>query len=341
MCIFSGDVTHVSGTKIMVSTVAQSKIVTVRDNYGKTRKVRRPAPNVKPLQLTVYSNTVEINRTGTPTSMILPFPLLKGKNRVQIMDLSKCNKLFKHLDKLFKSKKNKELIMQNALDMFDEDGTIAVRNVGSYSVSLVPNLLAFDKVNYKHFNLSPEVKTLLKQYYSKSYGFIVCQLRQDAEYHPFGYTHELREDGKLFIPTRHFHGNAGGENLFVYNEAQTRMPYDDYDDAVDDLGQYLTQTMSDNDPYLQHSLKRSSLPHTADVDWDHSIYILNYSRVLHDDRYKRDYMEVKPASADRLYHLDKYFDVTQFPGSIIFPKINNVQKLTIFPGYKSNHDLLI
>jgi len=342
MCIFSGPVSHVSGTKIMISAVAQSKIVTIRDKYGKTKRVRRAAEGTQPLQLTVYSNTVSVNGMGEPTAMILPFPLIKGKNRVQIMDLSKNKNMFKNLDKLFKSKRNKELIMQNALEYFDDADSIAVRNVGSYTTSIVPNFASFDKLQYNAFGLSADVKNLLKQYYAKEFGFIVCILRQDAEYHPFGYTHEIRADGKLFVPTRHFHGNNGGANPFVYNEAQTRLPDEpQYDDGVDEIDEFMQRTISDTDPYLHHTLKHGTVRDVPDVDWDHSVYVINYSRILKDLHYKREYMEVKAADPGRLYNIDKYFDTTQFPGSIILPKITSVQRLNIFPGYKNNHDLLI
>jgi len=344
MCIFSGPISHVSGTNIMVTTVMQSKIVTIRDKYGKARRVRRPAENTKPLQLTVYSNTIEINHAASSeqTAMILPFPLIKGKNRVKIMDLSNCKSLFKKLGKLFKSsRKNQGMTLDDATDYF-ANGAIPVHQVGSYNTSIVPNFAAFDKLQYKQFGLSPEVKALLKQYYSKSYGFVVCILRKNAEYHPFGYTHEIRSDGKLFVPTRHFHSHS--DNSRLINDVQTRMPGEDFDEGVDYVENFMALTMSDADPYLQHTVKRTTLNNYREipqVDWDHSIYVMNYSRVLNDERYKKEYMDVKAADPGRLYNIEKYFDTTEFPGSIIFPKINSVHRLNIYNGYKSNHDILI
>ena len=77
MCIFSGPVSNVSSTKIMVAAVMQSKIVTIHDKYGKPRRVRRPAKGTMPMQLTVYSNQVQLNSSASneQTAMILPFPL--------------------------------------------------------------------------------------------------------------------------------------------------------------------------------------------------------------------------------------------------------------------------
>ena len=341
MCIFSGPISHVSSTKILVSTVMQAKKVLVRDNYGKTRQVRRPAMETKPLQLTVYSNAVEINggATSEQTAMILPFPLIKGKNRVRLLDLSKCTDLFKNLDKMFKSKKH--VMNLDEVTAYFTNEALPVHSVGNYVASIVPNFESFDNLQYKQFGLSPEVKTLLKQYYEKRYGFIVCILRQNAEYHPFGYMHELRADGKLFVPTRHYH--ARGTNTTRLS-AQTRMPGEEYDESIDDIENFMAKTMIDADPYLSLSVKRNTLSvnrDVPDVDWDHSIYVLNYPRVLADERYKKEYMDVKPADPGRLYRIDKYFDIGSFPSCIIFPTIKSVQRLNIYPGYKSNHDLLI
>jgi len=343
MSIFSGPISHVSGTNIMISSVMQSKIVTIRDKYGKARRVRRPAENTKPLQLTVYSNTIEINQAASSeqTAMILPFPLIKGKNRVQLMDLTNCKSLFKRLGKLFKSKKN-AMTLDDATDYF-ANGSIAIQEVGSYNTSIVPNFDSFDKLQYNHFGLAPEIKDILKQYYSKSYGFIVCILRKNAEYHPFGYTHEIRTDGKLFVPSRHHYGRSNDSQL-ITKDRQTRMPGEHFDEGVDYVENFMAETMADNDPYLRHSIKRTALNNfreAPDVGWDHSIYVMNYSRVLTDERYKKPYMEVKPADPGRLYKLENYFDVTEFPGSIIFPNIKSVQRLNIYSGYKGNHDLLI
>jgi hypothetical protein len=122
------------------------------------------------------------------------------------------------------------------------------------------------------------------------------------------------------------------------------MPGEEYDDGIDDVDQYMAKTMTDADPYLQLTVKRNTLSayrEVPQIDWDHSIYVMNYSRVLKDERYKKPYMETKPADPGRLYTLDRYFDTTEFPASIIFPAIKSVQRLNIYSGYKGNHDLLI
>jgi hypothetical protein len=344
MCIFDGPIAHVSSTKIFVTAVMQSKIVTIRDTYGKARRVRRPAENTKPLQLTVYSNYVQIGSNHQQAAMILPFPLLKKqKNRVKILDLSKCSTLFKRMDKLFKKKKYRGMIMQNAIDYtFDDDETsLVVHTVGSYKASVVPNFAAFDMLQYNQFSLSPEVKNLLQQHYSTDYGFMVCILRDNADYHPFGYVHELRSDGKLFVPTRHFHSYDGNANPFQYTEAQTRIPEEDYDLELDVINQHMARTITEDDPYLQHTMRHGSVREVARVDWDHSVYIFNYGRIVRDTHYQKKNMEITSAEAGRLYNIDKYFNPVDFPSCVIFPKIVSAHRLNIYSGYQNNHDLLI
>lgn len=341
MCIFDGPVANVSTTKIFVTTVMQSKLVTIRDTYGKARRVRRPAENTKPLQLTVYSNSVQIGSNHQQAAMILPFPLLKKNNRVKILDLSKCSNMFKKIDGLFKKKKTKGLIMQSLDHDYDENGTLIVRTIGSYKASIVPNFAAFDKLQYNQYCLSLEVKQLLKQHYATDYGFIVCILRHNAEYHPFGYVHELRSDGKLFVPTRHFHSYDGSANPFQYTEAQTHIPDEHYDRELDVIEKHMAQTITEDDPYIQHTMRHGNVREIARVDWDHSIYILNHNRIVRDIHYQKKCMEITSADPGRLYNINKYFNPVDFPSCIIFPRITSANRLNIYPGYLNNHDLLI
>ena len=344
MCIFDGPIAHVSSTKILVTTVMQSKISTVRDTHGKAKRVRRPAENTKPMQLTVYSNSVQVGSNHQQAAMILPFPLLKKSNRVKILDLSKCTHLFKRIDKLFKKKKTRGLIMQNAMDYTldnDDEPSLVVHTVGSYKASIVPNFAAFDKLQYGQFGLSPEVKNLLQQHYATDYGFMVCILRDNTDYHPFGYVHEVRSDGKLFVPTRHFHSYDGTANPFQYTDAQTRVPEEDYDPELDIVEQHMSRTMTEDDPYLQHTMRHGNVREVARVDWDHSVYVFNHGRIVRDVHYQKKNMEIATADPGRLYNIDKFFNPTEFPSCIIFPRIASAHRLNIYPGYQNNHDLLI
>jgi hypothetical protein len=342
MCIFSGPVGAVSRTNILVGAVMQSHIVTVRDGRGGSRRVRRPVPDRPPMQLTIYSNTVQLNSgsRGEPTAMILPFPLIKGKNRVKLYDLSKYPKLFKDLDKMF-TRVTKGM---NSFS-FDSDSSsrLKIHNVGSYKASIVPNYESFKKLEISKFNISPSVIKLLSQFYSEGFGFIVCQIRQNATYHPFGYTHEMRPDGKMWVPTRHHHGHVDG-NLVKYHDVQTRMPGDEYDEDVNSINSHMARTLADGDAYMRHTVRRNTLSTYMDrpkIDWDHSIYVINFSRITRDPRYQQDHMSITSADPGRIYKHQDYIKLNKFPNSFILPQIKSMHRLNIYSGYPHNHDLLI
>lgn len=339
MCIFSGPVGAVSRTNILVGAVMQSHIITVRDRQGGSRRVRRPVPGKPPMQLTIYSNTVQLNSggRGEPVAMILPFPLIKGRNRVKMYDLSKYPKLFKDLDKMFT-----RVEQSNSFDSDYSSDRLKIHNVGSYKASIVPSYEHFKKLEVTKFNISPSVIKLLEQFYSTGYGFIVCQIRQNASYHPFAYTHEICE-GKLFVPTRHHHGHVDG-NPFKYHDVQTRMPGDEYDDDLDNVNTHMARTLAEGDAYLRQTVRRSTLSTYMDrpkIDWDHSIYVINYSRITRDPLYKKDHMNVTSADPGRIYKHHEYIKLDKFPKAFILPQIKSIHRLNIYSGYQHNHDLLI
>ena len=345
MCIFSGPIGAVSSTNILVGSVMQSQIVTIRDTRGGSRRVRRPIPDRPPMQLTIYSNTIQLNSggRGEPTAMILPFPLIKGKNRVKLYDLSKYPKMFKDLGKMFTRLGKGRGILDFDMSYSNNGDKLRIHNVGSYKASIVPNYEGFKKLQAAQFNISPSVIKLLSQFYADGYGFIVCQIRQNAKYHPFGYTHEMRSDGKLFVPTKHHHGHVEG-NPFKYHDAQTKMPGDEYDDDLDSVNSHMARTLAEGDAYLRQTVRRNSLSTYMDrpkIDWDHSIYIINFSRITRDPRYKQDHMNVVSADPGRIYKHHEYIKLNRFPKSFILPQIKSMHRLNIYSGYTHNHDLLI
>jgi hypothetical protein len=346
MCIFSGPVGAVSRTNILVGAVMQSHVVTVRDRQGGSRRVRRPVPDKPAMQLTIYSNTVQLNSGshGEPTAMILPFPLIKGKNRIKLYDFSKYPKLFKDLDKMFKKvSRGGDMLSFDSDYMAQNSGRLKIHNVGSYKASIVPSYDSFKKLETSKFNMSPSVVKLLAQFYSTGFGFIVCQIRQNASYHPFAYIHEMMTDGKLFVPTKHHHGHVDG-NPFKYHDTQTRLPGGEYDDDLDSVNSHMARTLAEGDAYLRHTVRRNSLSTYMDrpkIDWDHSIYVINYSRITRDPLYKKDHMNVTSADPGRIYKHHEYIKLNKFPTSFILPQIKSIHRLNIYAGYPHNHDLRI
>lgn len=218
MCIIDGPVKHVSNTKILVAPVYQARIVKKTNDDEGSKLYKQPFG--RPMQLTIYSNQVDRddsmldNEMGVmvrPVAMILPFPLIKGKNRVKLLDLSRYKNIFEDLELLFPDASEFEYTNSTRSNSYSFDAKeqkLEVYYVGSYKASIVPRFEAFDQLQYKEFNLSPDVKELLRSYYAKGFGFVVCIMSKSgsgSQYHPFAYVHEIREDGRLFVPTRHYH----------------------------------------------------------------------------------------------------------------------------------------
>jgi len=324
MCIFSGSIREVSSTKILVSYVYPSQLVHVTDPNGKIRTFKKKTSN-KPMQLVVYANSVEINSSISPVAMILPFPS-NGRPKIKLLDFSRYESLFEHLESMFPQK-----ISNDYSNSFSDDGPIEVLNVGSYKASVVPNLKAFDKLQFNQFGISSEVKNLLSRYYDKNYGFVVCILKADAKYHPFGYIHELRHDNRLFIPTRHFHGGSRDSEISHATE----------DETSDELTDFMQRSLLAEDEWIRHKVKKNKIRNTAKLDWDHDIYIINVNRAKQNKMFQQNYMSITSASASKVANYNKYLKLDRIPNFITFGKITDILKLNVHSGYQKNHDIII
>jgi len=179
-------------------------------------------------QLTVYSNLVK-NKSAT-NAMILP---VVAPHSVKFINLSKYNDIFEDCDKSFP--------VRFAYDGNDEEEGITcfsmnesyleVQDVGSYKCSVANSIADLQRVDPRVFTITQDFVDVLTQHYDAQYwGFIICKIRDGAtdsfeEYHPIAYTHSLI-GGKLFIPTRHYHGtpsanpqvaNDWDHTIYVHN----------------------------------------------------------------------------------------------------------------------------
>jgi hypothetical protein len=348
MCIFSGEVTHVSSTKIMAGMVYPVEVV----------NGRRLANEGKPLQLLIYSNQVGFQRASSLEqslelphtaqyipAMILPFPLRAGKNRVAILDMSNYRELFDDLGLLFPSEGTRSAVgglLTNSYDDEEAATPIEVKYVGSYRASIVPNLRAFDRLQHSEFGLAPDCHQLLAQYYSRDYGFIVCQLTSERgnQYHPFAYVHEPREDGKLFIPTRHYHRGTRMSPYFKYQSVDDREQIEE----VQDLRNHFERTLALEDRWLQINAKKNKMDDagaSAD-DWDHEIYIFNRPTTMRHALFlNKPGVTVHACDSETLRHFGSYVDLARFPQQIAFRRPAHIARVKIDGGYKYNLDLLV
>lgn len=227
MCIVQGSIERVSGTRIFVAPVDSVK------TYDGKERLR---------QLTIYSNKIAqkskrhrshqggsgfvrwIPGRWTPTeddsagsssstsdgptpAMILPAVSFASGSDVIPVDLAGKTDLFEILDSAFPKKMNYAL---NANDGSRSRGfdTLAVTQVGSYDVSIVPTRDDFSRLSREHFVLDTNVADLFAKRYSKNFAFVVCRLRPGEKFHPIAYVSALSSDKSLFVPTYHYHGHV-------------------------------------------------------------------------------------------------------------------------------------
>ena len=335
MSIISGPVTQVSHTKFLTSVVKAAKLVREND-HGKIRTVKKPVPNSRPLQLVIFSNAVKVNpKSSDHVHIILPFPKTNGTNRFSFLDLSKYSTLFGDAEKLFmKLKMDFDGDYPNMKTKFKK-GTADYAATNYFKLS---ELLASPK-----YELSNEIKASLRQYYSKEYGFVVLSLRKTARYRPIAYVHEIRADGKLYIPGRHIQshikGNPFNNDYDIYSEDQGTAT----DAAEAEVHNFMTETMGMEDPYIRHKTKKANLNAFRDdpvIGWDHCIYVINQPRIEKNHALKKPGIEIKSADSGRIYRFHDTFKPRKIP-KVLLPRVTDVHCVNVFNGYKYNHDLLL
>ena len=185
-----GEVHHVANTKILV------------------------APMRRGHQLTVYQN--QVNMTN-PTAMILPFPY--GNKGAKLIDLSSYPQIFDDLSQVFVQF---EYLTNSYGSRGVSRGMIAVHQIGSYSVSIVPTINDFERLQNQVFGLDPNLFEMLKGKYPDHAGYIVCLMNQNAKFHPIAYVTRRPQAQQLFVPTYHYHGHVEthpdwDHEIYVFN----------------------------------------------------------------------------------------------------------------------------
>lgn len=171
-------------------------------------------------QITAYSNQVNLpGDSGNDSSvwsafglsiptpknaaMILPVP--NGAKHFEMIDTSTCKDMFERIDDCFPKLVSRGLSMTNSLNMqYSSDSILEVKTCGSYQYTLVPSLSDFSRLDRSVFQLDTDVRQVLAGY-AASFAFLVCKLSESKKYHPVAYKHPMPADGKLFVPTLHYH----------------------------------------------------------------------------------------------------------------------------------------
>ena len=178
MCIITATVEQVSGTNIFVCAIDGGK------------------------QIVIYSNTVE---TPVPNNtMVLPVP---NPDSVGFINLKHYQTFFKDCADSFSIPRESNYLMRSSCSSaLPSESILPVYNVGSYNVSVVPNVTEFHRLDPAYFTIDPYIPNTLHKQYDSSFGFIICKLRKGQHsYHPLAYTHQIHQDRLLFVPTYHIH----------------------------------------------------------------------------------------------------------------------------------------
>lgn len=218
MCIFSGPVKLVSGTKIFTFA-----------NEG--------------VQLVVYENTIPkqaLNVENDPVAMVLPVPNPSGKaDDIRLFSMSEHSGFFDKLDDLFPREVKLTLNLGGTRGPTRSASLLPVQRVGNYNVSVAPTLNDVERLQFDQFHgIEPTVQELLRKHYASGFSFLVCQLHAvGVNNHPIAYSHpyvdvsasgDVGRDhqwkladspGLLFVPTRHHHGAEAEERSSSWDHA--------------------------------------------------------------------------------------------------------------------------
>lgn len=317
--MFAGDIDEVTSTRILVAPIYRSMLITAKDKLGRIRKFKKPTG--KPMQLVVYSNTVRSESGGY---MILPFPVLRGqRNRVMILDFAYDN-IFDDLTALFETDDpmNVGQLSRNP-NGTRPDNIVPVVNTSSYTCRILANL-----EELVGLDLSDNLVAFAKQYYPRGFGFIVCSMKRGAIYRPFAYCHELRHDGKLFVPLRRcFSAAHSPGSLGSLPDSQLPPPEEEEEDMLRYYKSVLTPSGSE-DEFLR--FRRTEEHRTRECVWDHIVYIVNRSVTNGNAQ--------KPIQArfDALY---SYINTNLLPRQITFGKIGLLRRIYLGKKHSKNSDL--
>lgn len=203
MCLFSGSVPHVSGTRIYAGP---------RDRANGIH------------QRLIYAMTVEVPES---LAMVLPIPTppSPAEDAVTFVDVSSCPRFFDDLDALFPVERDLSFGAQSLSRHAPAAQTLVVHDVGDFEASFVPTLKDFKRLDSR-FRLPENVWSQLPQY--ADWSFCVFKLKPEPKptktfwdyfrndplpvpsrkRHPMAFDFPRRNPNQIFFPTVHVHDGA-------------------------------------------------------------------------------------------------------------------------------------
>jgi hypothetical protein len=210
--MFSKPIAEIGNTRILVAPVGAIGTVCTDNSQ---RKAFTKQEGLKYFtatrQLTVYSNDVMLVG-GMPTAMILPVPVSAATRAkdplgcgiiVHTMSAS-TSALFSALEKMACKVVGGARRPRGVLT---PKPPLDVHKAGAYKYSVVPAVDDFVRVDNDVFGLkrTSELYELLQEHYATGFAFLACIIDASAKLRPIAYQHDMLPDGRIFVPTRHYH----------------------------------------------------------------------------------------------------------------------------------------
>jgi hypothetical protein len=109
----------------------------------------------------------------------------------------------------------------------------------------------------------------------------------------------------------------------------------------DILEAHQLRTIMMEDKFLTMKLKRQSMNRQAQIGWNHTIYVINKSKVTKSKLAEQKYVIMKNASSKKLKKIAAYLPAKKFPKSFTFKEIKTIVKIKISSGHSVNGDLFL
>lgn len=158
-------------------------------------------------QILVYQASVEFddNDGSDKNAIILPVP--GDGDDVDMVDMSGNEEFFDTLNANFRRPTMRGTF--GGGDDYLGGDFLAVQDVGAYQISIVPSVADLERINPDLFVMNDMTKNTIRAKYAKGYAFVVAVLKP-GRFQPLCYTHKALPNGKVFVPTRHEHGESKG-----------------------------------------------------------------------------------------------------------------------------------
>ena len=231
MCLFSGPVREVYGTKI----------------FGRIEGEN---------QYLVYEMTFSAE---SDVAMMLPIPVVPGsaEDAVRFISLESYKRFFRDLDKLFPEHMDLEFMAPLSGGPVAAQVVLEVHEVGAFEASFVPTISDFERLDPR-FRLPEQVWGELGGY--DDFGFAVFKLSAGniQHAHPMAFSFPTRGAKKIFFPTVHVHdGKVHAEAEFdhkLYCQTDTPLTWEESNELTSgnvELGKVQGILVADKKCYRQ------------------------------------------------------------------------------------------